>query len=131
MDRKMIATSKWLAYMLRHAPESQHIRGLYNGWMRLAELERVGPYSDIEILSVLSADSKGRFEAFCSYGVFWVRATSGAAGPSPSALWMSSALLMDRRLPALPPHVIGGLCGGVGSGVGSGVGGGHATAASF
>lgn len=101
MDSKMIATSKWLAYALRHAPELA-ISKCDRGWVRLADLERAGPYSDIEILYALSADQKGRFEAFCSYGVFHVRATSCRSEPS---LWER---VFEPRAPLGHPQQLSG-----------------------
>jgi RNA:NAD 2'-phosphotransferase (TPT1/KptA family) len=74
----MIATSKWLAYMLRHGGAAD--LGLHKrpgGWLKLAELEATGRSSEAELLVLLQSDRAGRFQAFCNRGEFWVRAVPG------------------------------------------------------
>lgn len=82
MDAKMIATSKWMSFILRHCThESPAIHFEPGGWVSLLDLERAGRYSAMEILNVLEEDQAGRYEAFCSQGTFWVRATSKGEPP--------------------------------------------------
>jgi RNA:NAD 2'-phosphotransferase (TPT1/KptA family) len=78
MDAKMIATSKWLAYVLRHGGAADlGLQKRPGGWLKLAELEATGRSSEIELLILLQSDKAGRFQAFCNRGEFWVRAVPG------------------------------------------------------
>jgi RNA:NAD 2'-phosphotransferase (TPT1/KptA family) len=75
MDAKMIATSKWLAYVLRHRGAADlGLQKRPGGWLKLAELEAAGRSSAAELLVLLQSDGAGRFQAFCNRGEFWVRA---------------------------------------------------------
>jgi len=84
----MIATSKWMAYILRYGAGENGLQKRPGGWLKISDLEAIGRASEAEIFSVLSRDSSGRFQCFCHRGEFWVRAVPGRGkGPiEPSAV---------------------------------------------
>jgi RNA:NAD 2'-phosphotransferase (TPT1/KptA family) len=77
MDAKMIATSKWLSYVLRYGAAENGLQKRPGGWIKLSDLEAVGRSSEYELLALLGNDTQGRFQAFCHRGKFWVRAIPG------------------------------------------------------
>lgn len=119
MDAKMIATSKWMSFVLRHcAHEGPAVHFEPGGWVSLLDLERAGRYSAMEILNVLEEDQAGRYEAFCSQGTFWVRATPKGEAPLFNRLRRTEAQLpppasvsaappaLSTMISALPPQAI-------------------------
>lgn len=94
MDTKMAKTSRWLAYVLRHGAAENGLRWRPGGWLMLSELETVGWSSEAELLALLQTDTVGRFQAFCSHGTFWLRATPGRGRGSPP----------EQTQHLLPPH---------------------------
>lgn len=110
MDTKMIATSKWLAWVLRHGSAELGLQRRPGGWLKIAELESVGRASEAEIISILQHDSVGRFNAFCLRGTFWIRADPTRRRKSPATqavvVPLENPPQQQELYPADPPQIV-------------------------